>query len=290
MTQLILQALLNGVLLGGIYAVYAAGFSLIFGVLKVINVAHGDFVMLGAFVTYWLFALGGVDPFLTVPIAMAALFALGYLLQRFVINRVVAAPPLMSLLLTFGISLVIANSASTAWTTDFRMVTTSYSGTNFTVGGVVVPIARVVTFAIAVLVVVLLYALLQRTEVGRAIRATAQDREMARLMGVDSRRIFAVTFAVGAAITGMAGALVTAYFPVFPNMGATYTMFAFCVVVLGGMGYVPGALWGGLALGIIQALSGTFLSAGISFVITFLVLYLMLILRPVGLTGRGLIE
>jgi len=290
MWQLLLQAVVNGVLLGGIYAVYAAGFSLIFGVMKVINVAHGEFVMLGAFVTYWLFALGHVDPFLAVPVAMAVLFGLGYLLQRLLINRVLSAPPLMSLLLTFGISLIIANSASAAWTTDFRMITTSYAGSNFAVGGVVFPIARLVTFSIALLVVVLLYVFLQRTEAGRAIRATAQDRDMARLMGVDSRRIFALTFAVGAAITGMAGALVTAYFPVFPNMGGTYTMFAFCVVVLGGMGYVPGALWGGLALGIIQSLSGTFLSAGISFVITFLVLYGMLVIRPTGLTGRGLLE
>jgi branched-chain amino acid transport system permease protein len=290
MVLLIAQALLNGVLLGGIYAVYSAGFSLIFGVMKVINVAHGEFVMLGAFVTYWLFVLTRIDPFLTAPIAMAALFALGYLLQRLVIHRVVAAPPLMSLLLTFGISLVIANTASAVWTTDFRMVTTSYAGTNFSVGGLVVPAARVATFGVALLVVALLYAFLQKTEVGRAIRATAQDRDMARLMGVDCRRIFAMTFAVGAAITGLAGSLVTAYFPIFPNMGATYTLFAFCVVVLGGMGYIPGALWGGLALGIIQSMSGTFLSAGISFVITFVVLYLMLVLRPAGLTGRGLVE
>ncbi|MFQ5912322.1 MAG: branched-chain amino acid ABC transporter permease [Nitrospinota bacterium] len=288
--MLFAQAVVNGLLLGGIYAAYSVGFSLIFGVMGVINVAHGELVMLGAFITYWVFTLLGIDPFLSIPICIIALFALGFLLQKHVINRVVDAPPLMSLILTFGISLILMNSALVAWTADFRMVTTSYSGNNFSVGSVVVPIARLITFFLSLAVVGVLSLFLAKTELGRAIRATAQDAQVARLMGIDIRRVYAITFGIGAALTGLAGSLITSFFAIYPYMGGTYTLYAFVVVVLGGMGYIPGALWGGLALGIIQSISGAYMSAGMSFVITFVLLYLMLVLRPAGLVGRGIVE
>ncbi len=288
--MLFLQALINGLLLGGIYATYSVGFSLIFGVMGVINVAHGELVMLGAFLTYWLFSLFGLDPFLSIPVSVVALFVLGFVLQKYIINRVVSAPHLMSLILTFGISLILMNSALVAWTADFRMVTTSYSGNNFSVGGVVVPIARLITFLISLGVVGALSLVLTKTELGRAIRATAQNAQVARLMGINIFKIYAITFGIGAAITGLAGSLITAFFPIYPYMGGTYTLYAFVVVVLGGIGYIPGALWGGLVLGIIQSISGAYLGGGISFVISFLLLYVMLVLRPAGLVGRGIIE
>ncbi len=170
------------------------------------------------------------------------------------------------------------------------MVTTSYSGFNVSLGGIVIPLARLITFFAALLLVGGLYLFLNRTELGRAIRATAQDREAARLMGVNVRRIHALTFALGAGVTGLAGSLVTAFFPIYPYMGQSYTLFAFCVVVLGGMGYVPGALWGGMTLGVVQSLTGTFLSSGLSLIITFLLLFFMLLLRPRGIAGRGIME
>jgi len=287
---LFLQSLINGILLGGIYASYSAGFSLIFGVMGVINIFHGEMVMLGAFLTYWIFTLFHVDPFLTIPLSFFSLFFFGYLIQRLVINRVVEAPPIISYILTFGIHLIIAYTALWIWTADFRTVTTGYSGFNLNVGGMIIPYARLATFIIAVLVMAGLYLLLYKSEMGRAIQAAAQDKEIARLMGVDIREIYAITFGVGAAITGMAGSLISTYFIIFPQMGLPYTILAFCVVVLGGMGYVPGALWGGLILGVVQSLTATYLSAGLSGAVTFILLFIMLIVRPAGIVGRGMVE
>ncbi len=287
---LFLQSLLNGILLGGIYASYSAGFSLIFGVMGVINIFHGEMVMLGAFLTYWVFTLFHIDPFLTIPLSVVSLFIFGYLVQRFVINRVVEAPPMISYILTFGIHLIIAYTALWVWTADFRTVTTSYSGFNANIGGIIVPYARLATFGLALFVVVGLYILLYKSEVGRAIQATAQDKEVARLMGVNINRIYAITFGVGAAITGIAGSLISTYFIVFPQMGLPYTIIAFCVVVLGGMGYIPGALWGGLILGVVQSLTATYLNAGLSGAFTFILLFIMLIVRPAGIVGKGIVE
>ena len=287
---LFLQSLINGILLGGIYASYSAGFSLIFGVMGVINIFHGEMVMLGAFLTYWLFVLFHVDPFLTIPFSFFSLFVFGYLVQRFVIQRVVEAPPMISYILTFGIHLIIAYSALWVWTADFRTVTTTYSGLNANVGGVIIPYARVATFGLALIVVAGLYFLLNKTEAGRAIRATAQDKEMARLMGVNITRTYALTFGIGAAVTGVAGSLISTYFIIFPQMGLSYTIIAFCVVVLGGMGYIPGALWGGLILGVVQSMTATYLNAGLSGALTFILLFVMLIIRPAGIAGRGIVE
>jgi branched-chain amino acid transport system permease protein len=287
---LFLQSLLNGLLLGGIYAAYSAGFSLIFGVMGVVNLFHGEMVMLGAFITYWSFAVYQIDPFLTIPFSIVLLFVFGYLVQRVIINRVVEAPPMISYILTFGIHLIIAYSALWAWTADFRTVTTSYSGMNVDVYGIIIPYARLATFGIALLVVLGLYLFLYRSETGRAIRATAQNKEIARLKGVNIRQIYAITFGIGAATTGMAGSLISTYFIIFPQMGLPYTILAFCIVVLGGMGYIPGALWGGLILGVIQSLTATYLNAGLSGALTFILLFVMLIVRPAGIAGKGVTQ
>jgi branched-chain amino acid transport system permease protein len=284
---LFLQTLINGILLGGIYAACAAGFSLAFGVLGIVNLSHGDFVMLGAFVTYWLFVLLGWDPFLTLPITLAILFLLGLFLQKLALNRIAGAPPIMSYLLTFGLHLVISSLALRAWTADYRTLNPPYAGLNFNLFGVILPFSRLATFALALVLICGLYLFLYRTETGRAIRATAQDREMARLLGIRVFKIYAVTFAVSAAITGVAGSLVAQTFVVYPQMGLPFTVTAFCVVVLGGLGYVPGTLFGGLILGVFESLATAYLTAGLSLVLTFLLLLFMLILRPGGVFGRG---
>lgn len=289
MDTVLIQAIVNGLLLGGVYAAYSAGFSLIFGVMGVVNLAHGDLIMLGAFTSYWMFALFGMDPYMTVPFAMAFLFIFGYLVQRYIINRVIEMPHIMSYILTFGIQLIVANTALQLWTHDFRSITTSYSGANAYLFGINVPYARLVTFFLALIIVAALWFFLMRTETGRAIRATAMDKEVARVMGVNIRQIYAVTFGIGAAISGLAGALISPFVIIFPEMGLDYTIIAFCVVVLGGMGYMPGALWGGAILGLAQSLSATYLSAGISVAITFILLFFMLIFRPTGIVGKGLV-
>jgi branched-chain amino acid transport system permease protein len=287
---LFFQSLVNGLLLGGIYAACSAGFSLAFGVMGVVNLSHGDFVMLGAFLTYWCFVLMGLDPFLSLPFILLALFGLGFLIQKIAINRLVGSPPIMSYLLTFGLHLVLSNLALRTWTADFRSLKTAYSGFTIEFLGIIFPSSRLITFALAIVLIYGLFILLYHTEVGRMIRATSQDREMAQLVGVRIFKIYTMTFALAAAITGLAGSLVAHTFIIYPQMGLPFTITAFCVVVLGGMGYIPGTLWGGLILGIVESLSTTYLTAGISMSMTFLVLLLMLITRPGGIFGRGIRE
>lgn len=287
---LFVQSLINGILLGGIYAACAAGFSLAFGVMRVVNLSHGDFVMLGAFTTYWLYVLAGIDPFLTLPITLVTLYFLGFFLQRIAINRLIGTPPIMSYLLTFGIHLILSNAALRAWTADYRSVKTAYTGLNMTLWGVVIPYSRMATFVLAMGLIVGLHLLLYRTEIGRAVRATAQDREMARLVGVRIYRVYTFSFALAAGITGLAGSLISQTFIIYPQMGLPFTITAFCVVVLGGMGYIPGTLWGGLILGVVESLTTTYLTAGLSLALTFFLLLIMLILRPRGIFGKGMVE
>ena len=289
METVFIQAVINGLLLGGVYAAYSAGFSLIFGVMGVVNLAHGELIMLGAFTSYWMFECFHLDPYLSMPFATVLLFVFGYLIQKYVINRVIDQPHIMSYILTFGIHLIVANLALKLWTHDFRSITTSYSGANAAFWGLNVPYARLITFFLAGAVIAGLWFFLDRTETGRAIRATAMDKDVARLMGVDVREIYAVTFGIGAGITGLAGASISPFVIIFPEMGLNYTIVAFCVVVLGGMGYMPGALWGGAILGVAQSLAATYLSAGISVAITFLMLFVMLIVRPAGIAGKGMV-
>ena len=289
MDTVLLQAIINGLLLGGVYAAYSAGFSLIFGVMGVVNLAHGELIMLGAFTSYWMFEYFGMDPYYSLPFAMVFLFAFGYLIQKYIINRVIEMPHIMSYILTFGIHLMVANISLKLWTHDFRSITTSYSGANAALLGLIIPYSRLVTFFLALLIISGLWFFLSRTETGRAIRATSLDKEVARLMGVNIREIYAITFGVGAAITGLAGASISSFEIISPEMGLQYTIIAFCVVVLGGMGYMPGALWGGMILGVAQSLAVTYLSAGISVAVTFFLLFVMLIVRPTGIVGKGLV-
>jgi branched-chain amino acid transport system permease protein len=287
---LFFQALVTGLLMGGVYAAYSSGFSLIFGVMNIVNIFHGELIMIGAFTTYWLFTLYHIDPFVTLPISILSAALLGYVIQRLLINRVVEAPPMMSYLCTFGVHLVLANLALLAWSADFRTVTTSYSGEGFSVGPLTIPIARLTTFIIAIVTTFALYWFLEKNRHGKSIRAASQDKEMARLVGINIRKVYALTFALGAGITGMAGGLISTYFVIYPQMGLSYTIIAFCVVVLGGMGYIPGALIGGLLLGVIQSLTATYLTSGLSVAITFILLFIILILRPQGIMGRGAVE
>lgn len=284
------QTVLNGILQGGVYAAAAVGLSLIFGVSGILNAAHGELVMLGAFATYWLFKLYGVDALLTLPISFALLFLLGYALQALILNRTLGSPLLLSLLVTFGISLVFVNTALRVWSADYRMLTVPYLDRSLALGPFILPLSRLAACGAGVGMVAGLYWLLQRTELGRMVRATAQDRETASLMGINPRTIYAVTFGLGSGISGVAGSLVAFYSPVEPNMGLTYTLFAFSVVVLGGMGYIPGVLWGGVALGIAQALTETYIEAGLSLLVAFFLLYLILRFMPAGITGKGRAE
>lgn len=281
---------IDGILLGGIYAAFSAGFSLVFGTMRVINLAQGELVMLGAFSAYWLHRLQAVDPFYSIPIVLVLLFLLGFGLQKLLINRIIDKEPLVSLLLTFGVSLILENLALRLWTGDYRTITTSYTGSRVVVAGLTLSNMRLVGFVLAMLATAGLFLFLTKTKIGKATRATAQHPDAARLMGIRIHQIYAVTFGVGAALTGLAGVLIGLIFTIQPAMGGFYTLISFCVVVLGGMGYVPGAMVGGLALGVIQTTSTTFLGGHWSEFAVFGTLLLVLLFRPAGILGKGIVE
>ena len=285
--HLFLQDLVNGILAGGILAVVALGFSLVWGIMNIINLAHGAYVMFGAYITYELFTFLHVDPFLSVPLSFLALFAFGYLVQRYVINYVVRAPMLTTFLLTFGLSLLLINVALLLFTGDARAVTPSYSGANFTLGTVVIPWAKLLTLAAALVIALVVQAWLSRSKTGMAIRATSMDIGAAQLSGVRVAHIYAVTYALGAGLAGAAGSLLSLSYGLNPSMGDPFIIKAFVVCVLGGLGSVSGALVGGIIYGILESFGSQYVGTGYQDAVALVVLLLILIVRPTGIMGKA---
>ncbi|MDB5039592.1 MAG: ABC-type transporter, integral rane subunit [Candidatus Eremiobacteraeota bacterium] len=294
--HLIAQDLVNGILAGGILAVVALGFSLVWGIMNIINLAHGAFIMLGAYTTYQLFTAFHVDPFLSLPVSFVLLFALGYLIQRFIMNWVARAPVLTTFLLTFGLALLIVNIALNVWTGDTRGVTTAYSGANFTLGDVTVPWTKLFTLVAALAITGVMHLWLTRSKTGRAIRATSMDIGAAQLSGVRVTEIYAIVFGLGAGLAGVAGTLISLSYALNPTMGDLFLIKAFVVCVLGGLGSVQGALVGGLVYGIVEAfatqidvtIGGQHISgSGLQDAIALVVLLIVLIVRPTGIMGKA---
>ncbi len=281
---------------GGIFAVVALGFSLVWGIMNIINLAHGAFVMLGAYATYQLTTSFGIDPFLTLPMSFVLLFALGYLIQRLLINWVARAPVLVTFLLTFGLALLIVNLALIVWSPDTRGVHPAYAGTNFSLGDVTVPWVKLYTLVAALLITGLMHLWLTRSRTGRAIRATSMDIGAAQLSGVRVSRIYAIVFGLGAGLAGVAGTLLSLSYSLTPNMGDPFLIKGFVVCVLGGLGSVQGALIGGLVYGIVEAFAtqldftvGTqhISGSGLQDAIALVVLLIVLIVRPRGIMGKA---
>ena len=282
------QLLVIGLLAGGIYAAVGVGFGLVWGVLNIVNLAHGALVIIGAYLTWQMFAAWGVDPFLTLPIDAIALFVLGYAVQRGVINRIIRAPLLFTFLLTFGLNLLAVNVLLLIFKSDFRSVTTAYSGAGLELGGLVIPYIRLAALAIALVMAALLAILLSRTRVGLAIQAVGSDRDAAQLVGIDLRHAYAVTFGLGAAVAGVAGGMIAMIQAITPTAGEPYTLQAFVVVILGGLGRVSATVVGGLVFGLVEAFGQSIPGSGSVFAnaIAFGVMVLILVTRPQGLMGR----
>jgi branched-chain amino acid transport system permease protein len=279
------QVVISGLLSGALYAMVALGLALIFGVMRVINVAHGPLLMLGAYVTYFLFSGFGMNPYLTVPFSMVAMFVLGVVLQKTLVFRVVNAPELSSLLLTFGISIALVNLAQLMFSSDLRAV--EYLTRSFVVGPFAVSGSRFVAFVFAIAVTALAFLFLQRTKLGKAIRATSQSAEVAMVCGIDVARIHMITFGLGAALAAGGGALIAVIVAIQPEMGQVWTFKSFLVIVLGGAGNYPGALLGGLLLGLVEQLASLFLTTQLSEVVAYVLLVVVLLIRPSGLlSGR----
>jgi len=281
--SMLAQVVVSGILSGALYALVALGLALIFGVMRVINIAHGPLLMLGAYTTYFLFAGAGMNPFATVPIAMAIMFLLGALLQRTLVFRVVDAPELSSLLLTFGLSIAIVNLAQYFFTSDLRAV--EYITGSWVVGRLAFSKSRVIAFVFAAAVTAAVFLFLRSTRTGKAIRATSQSREVAMVCGIDVGRIHVLTFGLASALAAAGGALLAVIVAIQPEMGQVWTFKSFLVIVLGGAGNYPGALVGGMLLGLVEQLASLFLTTQLSEVVAYVLLVLALLLRPTGLLG-----
>jgi branched-chain amino acid transport system permease protein len=281
------QATVYGLLQGGLLALVAIGFSLVWGVMNVINLAHGAFVVIGAYIAWELNKWWGLDPYIGVVAAAASLFVFGYAVQRFLINFIVKAPVFLTLLLTFGLQLVLVNGLILLFSGDYRSVPTSYSSSSLVIASVHVPYSRLFGFLLAVTVTVGLVALMTRTRTGLAISATGMDRGAARLMGIRAAHVYALTFGIAAALAAAAGAMLSTVRTFSPADASSYTLESFVIAVLGGLGNMYGALAGGLFLGLAESLGGQYLPGTLVNAIAFGVLVVTLIVRPSGLLGKA---
>jgi branched-chain amino acid transport system permease protein len=283
---MILQAIINGILFGSVYAMIGIGFSLVWGVMNIVNLAHGSFIMIGAYLSFTLYAAYRIDPFLSIPLVMALLFLLAYGIQYFLINRVVRGPSFVTLTFTFGLQILIANVCLLIWTADYKSVKLPYSSAGLELGGLVIPLVRFGIFGVAVLLTFLFYLFMRKTKVGIAINATALNFEGAKTVGVDVDKIYAITFAVSAALAAAAGALISPIMSINPFTGGALVGKAFVIAILGGLGSTVGALVGGLTLGLVETIGTAIFPSAVQDFLGFAVLVLVLVLKPQGLLGK----
>jgi branched-chain amino acid transport system permease protein len=285
MTAVIAQAVVNGLLIGGIYTLVSIGVTLIFGVVKIVNFAQGEFVMIGMYISYWLAVKSGVDPLLSLFVSMPVLFFSGMLLQQFLIRRVLGLGDMPQIFLTFALSMLLTNVALLMFTADYRTIHTSYTDAAVQIGPVYVGVARLIAFVVAMLLTAALEIFLHATDLGKAMRAASQNPEVAMLMGINPNRMFAVAFGLSLALAGAAGSLLMPFYSVSPGVGQPFSLMAFVAVVLGTLGNVKGAFIAGLMMGIAESLGIQFIGADSGLIAVFAVLLLTLAIRPGGLFG-----
>jgi branched-chain amino acid transport system permease protein len=286
-SEILLQSLVSGILIGLIYALVAVGLTLIFGVMDIVNFAHGEFLMFGMYSAFWLFALYSLDPIYTLPLTMILLFGLGALVYQLVIRRIAEAPMLSQIFTTFGLMILFRGIAQFLWKPDFRTVSKSVVDGNISFGGIQVGTPQLVAGIGAVLITAAIYLFLTKTRTGAALEATAADKDAARLIGIDSRQMFMLAWGLGAACAGIAGALMATFFPIFPEVGANFILIAFVVVNLGGFGSVTGALCAGVLVGVIEVMGGLLVGPQFKMAIVLLLFLLVLMIRPQGLMGKA---
>jgi len=284
------QALIDGLLVGGVYATIAVGLSLAFGVMRIINWAHGELLMTGMYISYFIFTATGLDPYLIMLLTAVMMFFVGFFLQKGIISNILEREtelePISVLLFTSGLGLFLSNLALMIFGANPLTANTAYTGKSLQIASIYVSVPKLISFTIAIVCTLALYFFLQRSEMGRAIRATAQNRSVATLMGINMKHIYNVAFGIGIALVGLSGALLLPYLPVVPTVGATFSFKSFVIVVLGGQGSVPGALLGGLLVGIIEKLGTQLVSDSVAQMAVFIVFILVLLFKPYGLLGK----
>lgn len=288
-THLLIQTIILGVLVGGVYALMSSGLTLIFGVMRVINVAHGAFLILGAYGTYWLFQLAGLDPIVSIVLTAPLLFVIGWLVQRYILSRI-ENPEQASVLITFALAVTMEGLMGTVWKTTLRSVKPEYATEVIKFATYRFPVTRMAGFVTALLVLLLLYLLLQRTNLGRAIRATIQDRNAAQLVGVNVQAVSALTFGIGVATAAAGGSLLSMIYSFNASSQTDWITRVLSIIVLGGMGSLPGALVAALILGVMEQVTAVTITLYWSPMVFYLFLFLTLIVRPQGLMGEKVRE
>jgi len=285
MLEILAQAVINGLLIGGIYALVSIGVTLIFGVIKIVNFAQGEFVMIGMYISFFLFTQFGIDPIVSLVISMPVLFVVGVLIQHFLIRRVLGLNDLPQIFLTFALSLLILNLALMLLTANYRTVHTWYSDEALHIGGLYIPVAKLIAFVLAMALSAALWVFLHTTDLGKAMRAAAQKPEVAMLMGINPNRVFCVALGIALALAGAAGSLLMPFYPAYPMVGQVFVLMAFVAVVLGTLGNVIGALVASLMMGLAESLGIQFVGADSGLIVVFAMLLLTLAIRPSGLAG-----
>jgi branched-chain amino acid transport system permease protein len=284
--MILVELAVAGIMLGGVYALISIGLTLIFGVLRVVNFAHGEILMLGMFLAYWAFALAGLPAWISAPLSIPVFALFGWLVYRLVVRRTLGMGDVVQIFATVGVGVLLQNGALVLWTGDFRTIRDGYAEALLRVGGVQVSVPLLVAFGVAITVSALLFLFLNLSLEGKAVRAVAQDPISALALAIDTDRVYMKTFVAGVCCVGLAGVLLAPNYPIFPAIGVTFGLVSFVVVVLGGLGSMIGALLGGFIIGMIEVVSGYFLATALKQAVYFLVFVLVLLVRPQGLFGQ----
>jgi branched-chain amino acid transport system permease protein len=282
-----LQVLISGLMLGGIYALISMGLTMIFGVVRVINFAHGEFLMVAMYLVYWLNAAVGMDPYVSIIITVPVLFIFGMLVQRVLIQPIQDSPATIKIFSTLGLGFMLSNTALMLFKADYRTVKVAYSTAVFKVSELNISIPRLIAFCAALAVAIIMFQFLNKTDIGKQIRAVSQHRQAALLMGINVKKIYMIAFGIGSALVGLAASLLMPMYYVYPSIGALFSLTAFVVVVLGGLGNMYGAFFGGLIIGLIEALTGAFVDPALKEVFYFVIFILILLWKPSGLISMG---
>jgi branched-chain amino acid transport system permease protein len=284
--EVLLQGIIGGLLMGCIYALIAAGLSLIFGLMEIVNFAHGEFLMLAMFSTFWAWSLWRLDPLISLPLTVGLLFLVGVATYHGIIRWILGAPMLAQIFATFGLAVFLRSAAQALWGADFQLVKNPLVQGRISLGGLFIGMPQLVASLGALVAFGFLYWFIRKTETGLALQATAQDKQAASLMGINTERMFALGWGIGAACVGVAGALLTIFFYVFPDVGATFSLLAYVAVALGGFGNVPGTLAAGVVVGLVEVLGGLLIAPALKYVAVFVIYLVVVLVRPQGLFGR----
>jgi len=285
-SEIILQTILSGILMGCIYALVAVGLCLIWGLMEIVNFAHGEMLMLAMFTSFWGFTLFHFDPLLSLPFCMLLLFLVGVATYFIIIKKILKAPFLAQILATFGLGIFLRYLAQFMWSPDFRTIKNPILSGNLNVGGLFIGIPQLAASVICVATFIVLYLLINKTEIGAALLATSEDREAASLMGINSDKMFALGWGIGAACLGVAGALMSNFYYIFPEVGFSFSLIAYVAVALGGFGSIPGSFVAGIIIGLVEFLSGLLIAPAFKYAFVFLIYLLVVFIRPQGLWGR----